>query len=330
MNKSFKMLIAGLMAISVGVSLVACTTSKNKECEVCEQCEHEVPHEHTFSSEWSYNDASHWHAATCEHSTLTSDLAAHSFGDWETATPATETSTGVKTRECSICHYVQEAPIDKLEHTHTFSDAWTSNETHHWHESTCAHKEIADKAAHTPDREKPDYKTPVKCSVCGRVLEENLFDSAVIMSNDDYEIKAGRSRFFELVNYGEPTQLRVNVDYISGGGSTGKVGMKIINITRVNNSIISSTYATFTSLTAAQLSNIGRYPVSVNVEPVVAAVFHDVQAVLELVDAPRRHDERAELPPRAEQDQQDDRDEHEDQDGCQAFLPCFSHGITSF
>ena len=260
MKKSFKLFFAGLMALSVGASLVACNT---KKCKACEECEHVVPHEHTFSSEWTYDDASHWHAATCEHSTLTSDLAAHSFGEWTEITPASETSEGLKSRECSICHYVQEAPIDKLEHTHTFSDAWTSNETHHWHESTCAHKEIADKAAHTPDREKPDYKTPVKCSVCGRVLEENLFDSAVIMSNDDYEIKAGRSRFFELVNYGEPTQLRVNVDYISGGGSTGKVGMKIINIPRVNNSIISSTYATFTSLTPAQLSSIGRWPLSV-------------------------------------------------------------------
>ena len=261
MNKSFKMLFAGLMALSVGSTLIACNT---KKCKVCDECEQVVPHEHTFSSEWTYDDASLWHTALCEHSTITSDLAAHSFDEWTEITPASETSEGLKSRECSICHYEQEAPIDKLEHNHTFIDAWTSNETHHWHESTCEHKEISGKTAHTPDREKPDYKTPVKCSVCGRVLEENLFDSAVIMSNDDYEIKAGRSRFFEMINYGEPTQLRVNVDYISGGGSTGKVGMKIINITRVNNSIISSTYDTFTSLTAAQLSNIGRYPVSVN------------------------------------------------------------------
>ena len=66
------------------------------------------------------------------------------------------------------------------------------------------------------------------------------------------------------------------------------------------------------------------------VEPVVAAVHHDVQAVLKLLNAPGSHDERAELQPCAEHEQQDGRDEREDQDDRQTFLPRFSHGITSF
>lgn len=34
-------------------------------------------HVHTFDSKWSYNETSHWHAATCEHKELTSDLGEH-------------------------------------------------------------------------------------------------------------------------------------------------------------------------------------------------------------------------------------------------------------
>ncbi len=45
-------------------------------------------------------------------------------------------------------------------HTHTFSPAWTSDATHHWHVATCEHTDqIADKAAH-------DFGTDGKCTVC--------------------------------------------------------------------------------------------------------------------------------------------------------------------
>ena len=36
-------------------------------------------HECTFADTWTYDDASHWHAATCEHTDKTSGLAKHSF-----------------------------------------------------------------------------------------------------------------------------------------------------------------------------------------------------------------------------------------------------------
>ena len=35
-------------------------------------------------------------------------------------------------------------------HIHTYSEAWTKDETNHWHAATCGHKdEVIDKAAHT-------------------------------------------------------------------------------------------------------------------------------------------------------------------------------------
>ena len=36
-------------------------------------------HTHTYSSEWSYDDTHHWHAATCEHTNEKSDYAEHTF-----------------------------------------------------------------------------------------------------------------------------------------------------------------------------------------------------------------------------------------------------------
>ena len=36
-------------------------------------------HTHTYSSEWSYNETHHWHAATCEHTDEKSDYAEHVF-----------------------------------------------------------------------------------------------------------------------------------------------------------------------------------------------------------------------------------------------------------
>lgn len=40
-------------------------------------CNEKVIHEHTYSSDWSFNNTSHWHSATCEHSDLKSNEGDH-------------------------------------------------------------------------------------------------------------------------------------------------------------------------------------------------------------------------------------------------------------
>ena len=37
------------------------------------------PHTHTFSDEWSYDETTHWHAATCQHADLRADEAPHTL-----------------------------------------------------------------------------------------------------------------------------------------------------------------------------------------------------------------------------------------------------------
>ncbi|MCQ2743087.1 MAG: InlB B-repeat-containing protein [Bacilli bacterium] len=63
------------------------------ENNVCVECGYVkvIPHEHTFSKEWSHDQTNHWHAATCEHSDLTKDFGEHvdSNGD----------------DRCDVCNY---------------------------------------------------------------------------------------------------------------------------------------------------------------------------------------------------------------------------------
>lgn len=76
-------------------------------------------HEHTFSKEWTSDAIAHWHAATCEHKTEISGIAAHTFGEWKVTKGASEKQGGEKKRICSVCNYVD---IAKLEHVHTFGE----------------------------------------------------------------------------------------------------------------------------------------------------------------------------------------------------------------
>ena len=56
-----------------------------------------VEHRHTFKDEWSRDDTSHWHAATCEHTTEKKDEAAHIYG-----------TAGTERYTCTVCKYVSE------------------------------------------------------------------------------------------------------------------------------------------------------------------------------------------------------------------------------
>ena len=111
-------------------------------------CKAEV-HTHTFAEEWSSDKTNHWHAATCEHTIEVSGKAEHSFGDWKVTKAATEEAEGSRERSCSVCGYKATEAIEKLTHTHTFAEEWTSDETNHWHVATCGHNVTDSKAVHS-------------------------------------------------------------------------------------------------------------------------------------------------------------------------------------
>ncbi len=156
MKKSAKFLSIILsLAASVSVfSLAACGTEPEKTNPP------PASHTHTFATEWSSDDADHWHAATCEHKTEVKDKAAHDDKGADGA--------------CSVCGRA---------HVHTFDEGWESDGTYHWHVATCDHYDLTDgKARHTLENG--------ECTVCGWTAHAHTYDATAWTSNDVYHWRA--------------------------------------------------------------------------------------------------------------------------------------------
>ncbi len=86
----------------------------------------DVPHSHSYNTEWSTDEANHWHECTCGDK---KDVAAHTPG-----AAATETTP----QTCTICGYVIKAALG---HTHNFNQKNTS-ETYLKSAATCTKKAV--------------------------------------------------------------------------------------------------------------------------------------------------------------------------------------------
>lgn len=65
-----------------------------------------IPH---TTGEWMHNDAQHW--KVCSVCNATTEQASHTYGDWETVTPPTETTEGLQKHTCTVCGYVEESKL---------------------------------------------------------------------------------------------------------------------------------------------------------------------------------------------------------------------------
>lgn len=70
-----------------------------------------APCDHQYTNDWHANGNTHWHE--CKLCRAHADEVAHTFGDWITDTPATDTTDGSKHRICSVCQYRENATIPK-------------------------------------------------------------------------------------------------------------------------------------------------------------------------------------------------------------------------
>ncbi len=132
---------------------------------------------HTPGSEYGMDADSHWKICTGCDKRL--DLNAHISDGGKVTTPATESAEGVKTYSCTLCEYViKTEPIPKSDHTHNPADAWSADETGHWHIcANCAEK--LDFHAHKSDSgvvTTPATETSVgiktySCTVCAYVIK---------------------------------------------------------------------------------------------------------------------------------------------------------------
>ena len=138
--------------------------------------------DHSYSDSWSKDDTYHWNAAICDHSNEVINKAEHTWDEGAVVTQPTEEAAGEFLNTCTVCGYEKRSEVPALEHSHTFSDSWSQDDTHHWHEATCGHSEVSARAEHTWDSgqvttestENSEGVMTYTCVVCSKTKNEPI------------------------------------------------------------------------------------------------------------------------------------------------------------
>lgn len=157
---------------------------------------------HKYSSEWKFDEKTHWHECTTKKHTDTTEKIPHVF-TWIEKTPAGVHTDKVEKGVCE-CGYETERTISGTA-THTYGTEWTKDESGHWHDSTCdatapTHDAIKGNfAAHTFDEgveTKPaDYgvvgEKKFTCTVCGYEKTEDI--DALDAQDNEIKLAEGKT-----------------------------------------------------------------------------------------------------------------------------------------
>ncbi len=253
-----------LFCLLCTIFLVGCQTSTNSSdstftsSQSSESSSSLPNHVHTYSSAWSSDSSGHWHASTCGHD-LKSGSAPHEFGSGVVTRAATESEFGEKTYTCAVCGFSKVEPIDKKEaaHVHTYSSAWSSDSSGHWHASTCGHDLKSGSAPHefgsgvvTRAATESEFgEKTYTCAVCGfskvEPIDKSVIAPSEVVTNfptDTIYIAIGETKKMDYSVSLDgidivPTyeSLSENVAYVSGGGVVGLTkGVAIIKATYKN------------------------------------------------------------------------------------------------
>ena len=132
----------------------------------------DVPHSHSYKTEWSTDDINHWHECSCGDK---KDVAAHKDANNDhncdvcgkkMSGHTGGTATCKDKATCSICgqKYGGLAP-------HNYKTEWSTDAANHWHEcSVCGDKK--DVAAHK------DANNDHNCDVCGKKMSDHTGGTA--------------------------------------------------------------------------------------------------------------------------------------------------------
>ena len=185
-----------------------------------------LKHEHAYATEWSNDATNHWHAATCEHTDLKKDEAAHDFGEGVT-------EGDVTTYTCKVCGFKKTETVTNPPHEHTYAEEWSHDETNHWHAATCGHDEKKDEAAHTfgewTTKTEAGYGVNEvqkrTCTVCRKQEERTVANSALPAKDNGITVKTidftynGKSQSIDsLVEAGNEEGMVVK--YVGVDGTT--------------------------------------------------------------------------------------------------------------
>lgn len=114
---------------------------------------------HTFDPNvWEHNEGYHWHTSTCCDVAVGEKIEHRFVG--VTVEPTCD-AEGYTEYTCEDCGYSYRG--DSKPASHSYSEAWTSDDFRHWHAATCSHQdaEKRDEGAHILDSEG-------HCKVCGK------------------------------------------------------------------------------------------------------------------------------------------------------------------
>ena len=178
---------------------------------------------HTYGTDWeSDNDDDHYHV--CSVCSGKADVTPHSYDSGMITIPATETTEGVKTYTCSVCHHTKTETVPKLSHTHSLSVDYSKDETGHWHAcSGCTEK--VDFEAHTEDSgtvtvqptETTEGIRVYSCTVCGYVIRTETVPALASEHTHSYGTawKYDSTNHWHECSCGEKTDIS---QHISNGG----------------------------------------------------------------------------------------------------------------
>lgn len=214
---------------------------------------------HKYSSEWKFDEKTHWHECTTKKHTDTTEKTPHVF-TWTEKTPAGVHTDKVEKGVCE-CGYETERTISGTA-THTYGTEWTKDESGHWHESTCGttaptHDVMKkDFAAHTFDEGKvtkpADFgvvgEKKFTCTVCGYEKTEDI-DA---LDAQDNEIKLAEGKTFGKEYDGEVISITKG-DFVIDGNREPAFMFKAKG-------------ADDNTYTATAPKNAGEYTVKVSVE----------------------------------------------------------------
>lgn len=98
--------------------------------QVCRDCQHVSQQNHQYDDAWAHDE--NWHFLRCGGCGHEKEQAAHTPGP-----EATETTDQI----CTVCNRILQP---RGEHEHSFAEAWSTDETGHWHAcASCNEKDSA-------------------------------------------------------------------------------------------------------------------------------------------------------------------------------------------
>lgn len=140
-------------------------------------------HSHNWDTDWKNNEDTHWHDCTAADCPVTDVSQKDGYGthSWDAGTVTkepTESETGIKKYQCTVCGYekTESIPVKVPGHIHDYGTEWKKDDLGHWHECSC--KDKADEAPHREGsgiitKEPTETETGIisyPCVDCGHVI----------------------------------------------------------------------------------------------------------------------------------------------------------------